>query len=142
MTFRGTCRLIFCPRVRQQTRYLRHFFLTPLLSDGSVEVLRTDKGAEFEGPSRAICEWLLIKREPNPPNSPQLNGCAERDMTMPKTTSIAACRQEKNLLLDLAELLSKQTDNLWAESIELWACTAPKVTAMTTNPRKGSPYDM
>lgn len=76
-----------------------------------------------------------------PPDLPQLHSCAERDIAMLESTSLAACIRAKHLFLDPTEVLPKQTDNLRAKSIN-WVTEAQNITETMANPGRASPNEM
>lgn len=67
---------------KSETATTLETFMPDTRIDGSVDILRTDRGTEFKGPFQVICERLHITREVTPADSPQFNGCVERDIVM------------------------------------------------------------
>lgn len=111
--------------------------LSETRTDGSVEALRRDGVTEFNVQFQAICERLYMKREHSSPDSPEFNRCMERSPA--KLGVDCSSSSGKHLFTEISDVLPKQTDDLWAESMD-WARVSLKITANTVNPRKANPY--
>ena len=85
-----------------------------------------------------LCRDRGIKQEFTPPDSPEMNGTAERALGLIESSAMAARLQAKETF---AGILRPPSDRLWAESMR-WACDCLNRTATTANPQSKSPYEM
>ena len=104
-----------------------------------VETVRTDDAAGLKGGAFAhLCRERGIRQEFTPADSPQFNGVAERGIAMIESAGKAAIIQAG---LNFRGMGIPSGNSLWAAQA-YWACHALNSTAVTSNPRCMTPYEM
>lgn len=101
-------------------------------------MVRTDNGGEFtEQDFVKLCNKHRIRRELTTADSPELNGVAERQLSIIKTISLAA-RIQAPLLFPAWQVPEFYSFSAASTS---WACHTLNLTTTTANPSNVSPYE-
>ena len=104
-----------------------------------VECVRSDNGGEFAGRAfRDLCDERGIRQEFTTPDTPKLNGVAERGLGLIQDAAAAAMLEAPRLFPDTQ--LPAST-GMWAEAC-VWACDAFNKSATTANPGNKSPHEL
>ena len=104
-----------------------------------VETVRTDDAAEFKGGAFAdICRERRIRQEFTTADSPQFNGVAERGIAMIESAGKAVIIHAG---LNFPGMGITSGNSLWTTQA-YWACHTLNSTAITSNPRYMTPYEM
>ena len=117
-------------------------FLADVRNHGTpslVECVRSDNGGEFAGRAfRDLCDERGIRQEFTTPDTPKLNGVAERGLGLIQDAAAAAMFEAPRLFPDIQ--LAAGT-GMWAEAC-VWACDAFNKLATTANPGDKSPHEL
>lgn len=106
---------------------------------GPIGIIRSDNAPELMyGEFAEICRKNGIKREFTSANTPQLNGVAERGLTLIEKLAKASTFQAKSSFVGMG---LPSTDRLWAEAHH-FACNNLNQTATTSNKNMKSPWEM
>ena len=114
-------------------------FLADTREYGPPKIIRTDDSPQFKaGKFDEICRKLHIKRELTSANTPQLNGVAERGLTLIEKVAKASAYQAKVSFvgMDLPPMDRLRTDNHHN------ACDVLNRSATKSNKRMTTPYEM
>ena len=114
-------------------------WLAEIRDVGVPKIIRSDDASELRGGRFGeICRVLRIKREFTSADRPQLNGVAERGLTLIAKLAKASAIQAKVSCVGLG---LPATEKLWPEA-HSYACDALNRTATSSNPDYKSPYEM
>ena len=114
-------------------------FLADTREYGPPKIIRTDDAPQLKaGKFDEICRKLHIKRKITSANTPQLNGVAERGLTLIEKVAKASAYQAKVSLvgMDLPPM-----DRLWTDNHHN-ACDVLNRTVTKSNKGKTTPYEM
>ena len=114
-------------------------WLADTSAHGPPGIIRSDDASELRGGRFAeICRKHTIKREFTSADRPQLNGVAERGLTLIEKLAKTATNQAKESFKDFS---LPATDPLWPEAHN-YACDVLNRTATSSNAEFRSPHEM
>ena len=116
-----------------------HQYLADTRDIGPPEIIRSDDEPELKGRRFIeICRKHHIKREFTSASTPQLNGVAERGLTLIEKVAKASAFQAK---VSFVGMQLPATETLWAEAHN-YSCDVLNRTATTSNKDKKSSYEV
>ncbi|CAN0522408.1 unnamed protein product, partial [Laminaria digitata] len=114
-------------------------WLTDIRLHGIPEIIRSDDASELKGGKfNEICRKHRIKQEFTSADRPQLNGVAERGLTLTDKLAKACAFQAK---ISFKDVPLPAIAPLWPEAHN-YACDVFNRTATSSNPGCKSPYEM
>ena len=114
-------------------------WLADIREDGTPKIIRSDDASELkDGKFADICMKHRIKREFTSADRPQLNGVAERGLTLIEKLAKAAAFQARVSFVNEG---IPATASFWSEAHN-YACDVLNRTATVANPGYKSPYEL
>ena len=100
----------------------------------SIKCVRTVNGGEFEGEFQRKLDLRSITLEHTPPDTPQYNGVAERELGLLREKAVI-------LMEELDDVINVPQEKLWAQAV-LFACDVTNKSVATSTDGGKSPYEL